>query len=60
MNTDGFIVNVKTDGIYRVIAEEIKIRFDTSNYEIERPLQKGENKKDIGSMKDELGRKMVK
>ena len=60
MNTDGFIVNVKTDGIYRVIAEEIKIRFDTSNYELERPLPKGENKKDIGSMKDELGRKMVK
>ena len=60
MNTDGFIVNVKTDGIYRVIAEEIKIRFDTSNYELERPLPKGENKKDIVSMKDELGRKMVK
>ena len=60
MNTDGFIVNVKTDGIYRVIAEEIKIRFDTSNYELERPLPKGENKKDIGLMKDELGRKMVK
>ena len=60
MDTDGFIVNVKTDGIYRVIAEEIKIRFDTSNYELERPLPKGENKKDIGSMKDELGRKMVK
>ena len=60
MNTDGFIVNVKTDGIYRVIAEEIKIRFDTSNYELERPLPKGENKKDIGSMKDELGRQMVK
>ena len=60
MDTDGFIVNVKTDGIYRVIAEEIKIRFDTSNYELERPLPKGENKKDIGLMKDELGRKMVK
>ena len=60
MDADGFIVNVKTDGIYRVIAEEIKIRFDTSNYELERPLPKGENKKDIGSMKDELGRKMVK
>ena len=60
MDTDGFIVNVKTDGIYRVIAEEIKIRFDTSNYELERPLPKGENKKDIDLMKDELGRKMVK
>ena len=60
MDKDGFIVNVKTDGIYRVIAEEIKIRFDTSNYELERPLPKGENKKDIGLMKDELGRKMVK
>ena len=27
------------------IAEHVKTRFDTSNYEIDRPLPKGKNKK---------------
>ena len=34
MDTDSFIVHVKTDDIYRDIAEDIETRFDTSNYEI--------------------------
>ena len=33
----------------------LKTRFGTSNFEIERPLAKGKNKKVIGLMKDELG-----
>ena len=33
----------------------LKTRFDTSNYEANRPLPKGKNKKVIGLMKDELG-----
>ena len=46
MNTDSFIVYLKTDGNYRGIAEDVETRFDTSNYElecisIERPLPKG-------------------
>ena len=34
-------------------------RFDTSNYEVERPLLTGKNKKVIGLMKDELGEKIM-
>ena len=32
-----------------------KKRFDMSNYEVDRPLSTGKNKKVIGLMKDELG-----
>ena len=45
MDTDSFIIYVKTDDIYKDIAEDIETRFDTSNYELERPLPKGKNKK---------------
>ena len=34
-------------------------RFDTSNYEVDRPLSTGKNKKVIGLMKDELGRRII-
>ena len=36
-----------------------KKRFDTSNYEVGRPLPTGKNKKVIGLMKDELGGKIM-
>ena len=47
-----------------IFTEDVETRFDTSNYElecnsIERPLPEGKNKKAIGSMKDELGRKIM-
>ena len=45
MDTDSFIVYIKTDDIYKDIAEDVKTRFDTSNYEFDRPLPKGQNKK---------------
>ena len=35
------------------------MRFDTLNYELDRLLPKGKNKKVIGLMKDELGRKIL-
>ena len=35
----------------------IQTLFDTSNYELDKPLPKGKNKKVIGSMKNELGEK---
>ena len=41
MNTDSFIVDVKPNDIYKNIAEDIKTRFDTSDFEIDRPLTKG-------------------
>ena len=40
MNTDSFIVHVKTNDIYKNIAEDVEKRFDTSNFEINRPLPK--------------------
>ena len=60
MDADSFIVNMKTDDIYKDIAEDVETRFDTSNYELERPLPKGKNKKVIGSTKDQLGGKIRK
>ena len=45
MDIDSFIVHVKTDDIYKDIAEDIKARFDTSNYEIDRSLPTGKNLK---------------
>ena len=34
-DTDSFIIYIKTDDIYKDIAEDVEIRFDTSNYELE-------------------------
>ena len=59
MDTDSFIVYIKTDDIYKYIAEDVETRFDTSNYEIDRLLATGKNKKVIGLMKDELGGKIM-
>ena len=59
MDTDSFIVYIKTEDIYKDIAEDVETRFDTSNYELDRPLPKGKNKKVIGLMKDELGGKIM-
>ena len=50
---------IKADHIYKDIAEDVKTRFYTSNYELSRPLPKGKNKKVIGLMKDELSRKIT-
>ena len=40
MDTNSFIAHVKTDDIYKDIAEDVEKRFDTSNYEIDRLLPK--------------------
>ena len=55
MDTDSFVVNIKTKDVYKDIAENVKVRFDTSNYTYDRPLPTGVNKKVTGLMKDELG-----
>ena len=54
-----FTAHVKTDDIYKGIAEDVETKFDTSNYELDRPLQKVKNKKVIGLMEDELGGKIM-
>ena len=52
MDTDSFIVYIKPDDIYKDITEDVETRCDTSNYKLDRPLPKGENKKVVGLMKD--------
>ena len=60
MDTDSFIVYIKTDDFYKDIAEDVETRFDTSNYELEcNSIDRGKSKKVIGLMKDELGGKIM-
>ena len=60
MDKDSFIAHVKTDNIYKDIEVDVETIFDTSNYELDRPLPKGNNKKVISLMKNELGPKIVR
>ena len=59
MDTDSFIIHIKTEDFYKDIANDVEKRFDTLNYEVSRPLPTGKNKKVIGLMKDELGGKIM-
>ena len=59
MDTDSFVMNIKTNDFYKDIANDIENRFDTSNDECNRLLPIGKNKKVIGLMKDELGGKII-
>ena len=43
-----FIINIKTEDFYEDIANDVEKTFDTSNYEVDRPLPKGKDKKVIG------------
>ena len=45
MDTESFIVYIKSDDIYKNIGEDVEIRSDTSNYELDRPLPKEKMKK---------------
>ena len=58
-DTGRFIIHIKTKDCYKDIPDDIERRFDTSNYEVDRPLPKIKNKKVIGLMKDELGGKIM-
>ena len=62
MDTDSFIISIKTEDFYKDIANDVKKWFDTSNYDKndKRPIEIGLNKKVIGKFKDELGRKIMK
>ena len=59
MDTDTFIMHIKTNDFYEDIVSDVENRFDTSNYEVKRPLPTGKNKKVIGLRKDELGGKVI-
>ena len=59
MDTDSFIMKIKTNDFFKDISNDVENWFDTSNYEVNRPLLTGKNKKIIGLMKDELGGKII-
>ena len=67
MDTDSFIMSIKTSDFYKDISNDVEKRFDTSNYGLPLayhnglsnnglPLPTGKNKKVLGLMKDELGK----
>ena len=59
MDTDSFIINIRTKDFYKDIADDVAKRFATSNYQVNRPRPTGKNKKMIGLMKGELGGKIM-
>ena len=44
MNTDSFIINIKTEDFYEDIANDVEKRFDISNFEVNGPLPKGKTR----------------
>ena len=45
MDTDSLVYDIKTEDFYKDIAENVEARFDTSEYEPDRPLLFGKNKR---------------
>ena len=62
MDTDSFVVHIRTEDFYKDIFNDAEKWFNTSNYNKndERPLKVDVNKKVIEKLKDELGRKIIK
>ena len=52
MDTESYLVYIKTKDIYSDIAKSVETRFDTSIYELDRPLLTGKNKKLIALIKN--------
>ena len=61
MDTDSFVMDIKTDDFYKDINNDVDKWFDTSNYDKNnnRPLEIGKNKKVISKLKDELVGKIM-
>ena len=59
MDTDSFVMHIKINDFYKDIYDDVDNRFDTSNYEVKRPLPTGKNKKVKGLVKDELGGEII-
>ena len=59
MDTDSFIIHIKTKDFYKDIANDVEKWFGPSDYDEsdKRPLPIGKNKKVIVLFKDELGGK---
>ena len=52
-------LHIKTKDVCKDIANDVEKRFDTSNYEVNRPVPVAKNKKVIELMKDKLGGKIM-
>ena len=59
MDTNSFVMHIKTNDFYKDISDDVDNRFDTSNYEVKRPLPIGKNENVIGLVKDELGGEII-
>ena len=59
MDTDSFDIHIKTEDFYEDIADDRDKWFDTSNYDNNRLLPIGKNKKVISLFKDESGGKIM-
>ena len=59
MDTDSFVMNIKTNDFYKDISRDVGNKFDTSNYEVNRLLPMEKNKKVLGLMKVELGGEII-
>ena len=61
IDTDSFIMHIKTDDFYKDINNDVDKWFDTSNFNKNdnRPLEIGKNKKVLGKFKDEIGGKIM-
>ena len=61
MDTESFIIHIKTEHFYKDIANDVETWFDKSKYDEndKRLLPIGKNKKVIGLFRDELGRKIM-
>ena len=46
MDTDSFIMHIKTEDFYKDIAKDVEKKYDTSNYTVERPLPIRKNNRD--------------
>ena len=61
MDTDTFLMKIKSNDFYKDVSNDVEKWFDTSNFDVNdnRPLTIGKNKNVIGKFKDELGGKVM-
>ena len=59
-DTESFIVHIQPEDVYADFAGDFEMRFDTSNYAVDRPLPIRETKKVIGLKAEELNGKIMK
>ena len=59
MDIGTFIIHIKTKDVYKDNANYAERRFNTSDYDVSRPLPIGKNEKMNGLVKNELGGKIM-